>query len=202
MSDLVLSNLTINGRPIGVFDVQPDPPAPTFPSVQIGDQIWMTENLQVNDDGEGIIVVQSVISNGYEFGPQTYYTYDAAVRVANSIEGWHLPSETEFNTLKDYAISLNYTDTRPFRITYGWNRDQGTNELGLSILPIGSIRVRYPDVGEPASVGDECCLRTSTTTQPTLSVVNFMYGNGWSGFTNYIYNWPKDYYLAVRLIKD
>lgn len=30
MSDLVLSNLTINGRPIGVFDVQPDPPVDPY----------------------------------------------------------------------------------------------------------------------------------------------------------------------------
>lgn len=202
MSDLLsVSNLTINGRPVGLFEYQPDPPEPTIPSVQIGDQIWMTENLQVNDGGEGIIVVPSVVANGYEFGPQTYYTYDAAVRVANSIEGWHLPSDTEFNTLKDYAISLNYTDTRPFRITYGWSRDQGTNELGLSILPIGSIRERYPDVGEPVALGDECCLRTSIT-QSNSSRVNFMYGNGWSGFTNYIYGWPIDYYIAVRLVKD
>ena len=197
MSDLVLSNLTINGRTVGLFEFQPDPPAPTFPSVQIGNQIWMSENLQVDDGGEGIAVIQSVMANGYEFGPQTYYTYDAAIRVANSIEGWHLPSDTEFNTLKDYAISLNYSDTRPFRITYGWTRDQGTNELGLSILPIGGIRTQYPGEGEPYAVGDECTLRTSKSGN-----VNFMYGNGWSGFTNYIYGWPNDYYIAVRLVKD
>lgn len=36
MSDLVLSNLTINGRPIGVFDVQPDPTYPTMNYLQSG----------------------------------------------------------------------------------------------------------------------------------------------------------------------
>lgn len=199
---LSLSNLTINGRPVGLFDVQPDPPTPTFPSVQIGNQIWMSENLQVDDGGEGIAVIQSVVANGYEFGPQTYYTYDAAIRVANTIEGWHLPTQEEFNILKDYAISLNYSDTRPFRITYGWSRDQGTNELGLSILPIGAIRIRYPDVQPPTAVGSESSLRTSTPGSGGNSPINFMYGNGWGGFTNYIYDWPTDYYIAIRLVKD
>lgn len=178
-----------------------DKPAPLFPSVQIGNQIWMSENLQVNDGGEGIQVIQSVIANGYEFGPQTYYTAEAAIRVALNIEGWHLPTPQEFDILKTYLESQGYTDTKPLRITYGWSVNQGTNETNLSILPIGAIRTSYPSQGSPVAVGDECSLRTNYI-NGSNSTVNFMYGNYIGGFANFTYGWPANYYIAVRLIKD
>jgi len=178
-----------------------DKPTPVFPSVQIGNQIWMSENLQINDNGVGIITVQSVVANGYEFGPQTYYTSEAAIRVASNIEGWHLPTPEEFTTLRSYIESQGYNDTKPFRITYGWSQNQGTNETGLSILPIGAIRVEYPSVGTPVALGDECSLRT-TYVNGSNSTVNFMYGNYIGGFANFTYTWPAKYYIAVRLIKD
>ena len=58
--------------------------------VKIGNQTWMAENLNVNDGGEGIYVNPK---NG-----ETYYTWEAAKRVAKSIEGWHLPSKEEWKT--------------------------------------------------------------------------------------------------------
>jgi len=44
MSDLVISNLTINGRPIGIFEgvVPPEPPTPAFPSDM--DFIYLANN--------------------------------------------------------------------------------------------------------------------------------------------------------------
>jgi hypothetical protein len=36
MSDLVLSNLTINGRPVGLFEFQPDPPFPSMTYLRSG----------------------------------------------------------------------------------------------------------------------------------------------------------------------
>lgn len=178
-----------------------DEPEPVFPSVQIGNQIWMSENLQVDDGGEGIQVIQSVIANGYEFGPQTYYTAEAAIRVASNIEGWHLPTPQEFDILKTYMESQGYTDTKPLRINYGWSVNQGTNETNLSVLPIGAIRTVYPNKGNPVAVGDECSLRTNYI-NGTNSTVNFMYGNYIGGFSNFTYTWPANYYIAARLIKD
>ena len=56
----------------------------------IGNQVWMQENLAINDGGDGITYNPD---NG-----QYYYTWDAAMRVAKSIPGWHLPSAEEWNT--------------------------------------------------------------------------------------------------------
>ena len=59
-------------------------------SVKIGNQVWMQENLAIDDGDEGITYNPD---NG-----QYYYTWDAAMRVATSINGWHLPSAEEWNT--------------------------------------------------------------------------------------------------------
>ena len=62
-----------------------------FPSVKIGDQTWMSENLAIDDGGEGIYYNH----NNKEY----YYTWDAAVRIAGAIPGWHLPTCEEWNTV-------------------------------------------------------------------------------------------------------
>ncbi|MBO4689880.1 MAG: hypothetical protein J5621_03300, partial [Paludibacteraceae bacterium] len=58
-------------------------------TVTIGNHEWMQENLAIDDGGEGIYYNEK---NG-----QYYYTWDAAMRVAKSIPGWHLPSAEEWN---------------------------------------------------------------------------------------------------------
>lgn len=54
----------------------------------IGAQTWMKENLAVDDGGEGIYFNEE---NG-----EHYYTWEAAVRIAKSIPGWHLPTDEEW----------------------------------------------------------------------------------------------------------
>lgn len=60
-------------------------------SVKIGNQIWMTRNLDINDGGEGIYFNQD---NG-----EYYYTWDAVKRIADKLPGWHLPSRDEWDEL-------------------------------------------------------------------------------------------------------
>lgn len=60
-----------------------------FTSVKIGGQVWMSKNLAIDDGGEGIY-----------YNPKNkeyHYTWDAAVRIAEAIPGWHLPSVDEWN---------------------------------------------------------------------------------------------------------
>lgn len=177
-------------RPISIIEIQPDPPFP-YQTVQIGNQIWMAENLHEDDGNSGIETVQSVIADGYELGPQTYYTYEAAVRIANSIDGWHLPTLAEWQELQTYF------DNRAAnaRSTTGWSRGNGTNTLGLNIQPVGRFDTTV--WGSLSAVGLEANLWCYNVDDPSQGKGIFFYYWGVSngGWGNYHGN-------SVRLVKD
>lgn len=181
-------------RPISIFENIPDPPFP-YQTVQIGNQIWMAENLHEDDGGTGIKTVQSVIANGYEFGPQTYYSYDAAVRVANSIDGWHLPTYAEWSELQTYFDS----QAANARSTTGWiSGYNGTNILGLNIQPVG----RFDNINsytELSTLGSEANLWCYNIDNPSQGKGIFFYE---SGIGNWNIDWRNTHGSSVRLIKD
>lgn len=109
---------------------------PTFDSVTIGSQTWMSKNLAI-DDGQGGIYTQTV---NYGQGDVTeyYYTWDAAVRVAASIQGWHLPTENEWRTLAT-AVGATIAGTK-LKSTYGWSSGNGTDDFGFAVFPAGFRR--------------------------------------------------------------
>lgn len=92
-------------------------------TVTIGNQVWMAENLTVDDGGEGIY--KNPDNNEY------YYTYDAAMRISNNIPGMCLPTKDAWiaaiNTYNTYGMS----DT-----SKSWP-SVGDLEDKLSINPIG-----------------------------------------------------------------
>lgn len=57
-------------------------------TVKIGGDVWMDENLAINDGGDGIYFNKK--TNMY------YYDWNAAKRIADSLPGWHLPSIGEW----------------------------------------------------------------------------------------------------------
>jgi len=112
-------------------------PGPTFDSVTIGTQTWMSKNLAIDDGGEGIIIKENVTANGVNFGTQYYYTWDAAVRVAASIEGWHLPTYNEWKALATFVGGLGVAGTK-LKSTTGWdNNANGDDSYGFAVFPIG-----------------------------------------------------------------
>lgn len=104
--------------------------------VRIGTQTWKNVNLAI-DDGQGGITAYNVgVVNGVDLGTQYYYTQAAAVRIANSITGWHLPSKTEYQTLIDFIGSS--TAGTKLKSTSGWyNSGNGTDDYGFNGLPVG-----------------------------------------------------------------
>ena len=103
--------------------------------VQIGNQIWKSKNLAI-DDGQGGIYTQTV-NYGQGNVVEYYYTWEAAVRIAASIPGWHLPTLAEWNTLAT-SVGGSTTAGTKLKSTYGWkNNGNGTNDYGFAAFPAG-----------------------------------------------------------------
>lgn len=164
---------------------------PNTDVVKIGNQYWTAKNLAIYDGGSGIYIKNNVTANGVNFGNQYYYSYAAAVRVANSIPGWHLPTDNDFATLVSYIGGSNGKAYK-LKSTTGWNDgENGTDEYGFNALPTGylistslyqtghSLYMRCAD-GEHyiAYISDNFFLRTNSTV------------------------YDSNFKFAVRLVKD
>ena len=107
---------------------------PSFDEVTIGTQTWMSKNLAIDDGGEGIYTQTVNYGNGNI--TEYYYTWDAAVRVANSISGWHLPTSSEWAALET-AVG-GYSNGNKIKSTTGWEYDaNGTDDFGFAAYPAG-----------------------------------------------------------------
>ena len=105
-------------------------------SVKIGDQEWTTVNLRLDDGEEGIYVDC--------YTGETYYTWDAAMRVAGKIPGWHLPTREEWEKLVkfcDVEARKNLSSAcagETLKSTSGWyNGGNGTDSFGFNGKPSG-----------------------------------------------------------------
>jgi uncharacterized protein (TIGR02145 family) len=100
-----------------------------YRTVEIGDQVWMAENMNYKIDN-------SWCYNNDEFNGKKYgrlYTRDAAKAVCPP--GWHLPSRKEWNTL----IAEVGGSAAKLKANSGWNNGcNGTDKYGFSALPGGN----------------------------------------------------------------
>lgn len=161
--------------------------------VQIGNQIWKTKNLAI-DDGLGGIYTQTV-NYGQGDVVEYYYTWDAAVRVAASISGWHLPTKTEWDTLITTAGGDSIAGTK-LKSTYGWiDNGNGTDDYGFTILPAGD----WSPYSGPIDFGRYAYFWSATENSSSAYCTNITKFNGM------ITTWgteSKTYSMSLRLVKD
>jgi uncharacterized protein (TIGR02145 family) len=137
--------------------------AQNFKSVIIGDQTWMTENLNVEKflNGDSIPLVETIKEwekAGREGEPAwCYYNNDPANEVIYgklynwyavcdsrglAPKGWHIPTSKEWRELTDYLGGWKVAGTK-MKSKEGWSEvGNGTNESGFSGLP-GGRRSKY-----------------------------------------------------------
>jgi len=106
----------------------------TYPTVQIGDQCWMQKNL--NYDTAGSWCYQYIQSNCDSFG--RYYSWPAVLAVCPP--GWHLPNETEADSLALFLGGAKKAGGRMKETGYShwFSPNQGaTNLSGFTALGTG-----------------------------------------------------------------
>jgi len=179
-------------RPLTIMAERPTPPAPSD-EVQIGNQIWKSKNLAI-DDGQGGIYTQTV-NYGQGNVVEYYYTWEAAVRVAATVNGWHLPTITEWNTLANTVGGSSVGGTQ-LKSTYGWNDDgNGTDDYGFAVFPSGYITKN----GYFWEIGSKVYFWTANQSSATYATTR------WFVNTNIgIYGTNEDKLdrYSVRLVKD
>jgi uncharacterized protein (TIGR02145 family) len=109
---------------------------------QIGDQVWMTENLAYKpDQGTGFLAYDNDENNVPVYG--YLYTWDLAQTIAPV--GWHLPSEQEFRTLVNYlgGDEAAYKKLLEKGTAHWGSPNDATNESGFTALPAGYFDPRH-----------------------------------------------------------
>lgn len=163
-------------------------PTPTYDEVTIGSQTWMSKNLAI-DDGQGGIYTRTV-NYGQGDVVEYYYTWDAAVRVAATVQGWHLPEATEWDAL---ATAVGGSGTK-LKSTYGWTSGNGTDSYGFAAFPAG-----YRYSGSFYYLGSYAFFWTATEYSSTYAYYRFFD----SGASMYSDSYDKtNYAFSVRLVKD
>lgn len=135
-----------------------------YKTVQIGDQVWMAENLKVTHyrNGESIPNLESDTLWAFDTtGAYCVYNNDPAladtcgllynwyaVNNDNGLapEGWHVPSDEEWKELEMFiGMSQNDADSIgnrgdvafKLKSTYGWYWVSGSNDYGFNAFPFG-----------------------------------------------------------------
>lgn len=155
-------------------------------TVKIGNQVWMAENLSIDDGGVGIYYNED---NG-----EYYYTWEAAMRVAKSIPGWHLPTALEWN---EAALACGAT-ILPFKDGSNPNLNEYDDVQELKDK-LGVKLVGYVAPWGLLSVGSNAYFWTATERSSTSAYNHTFYADATMGSD---YNYKNRYAYSVRLIRD
>ncbi|OGU79604.1 MAG: hypothetical protein A2W11_05395 [Ignavibacteria bacterium RBG_16_35_7] len=185
----------------------------TYNTVQIGDQCWLKENLDV-----GEMIIGNPVNNGiiekwcYDDDPNNcdtygglYYWWEAVQYDTTSgtrgccPEGWHIPTLAEFETLKNY---LNNDGNALKAEGQGTGDGAGTNTTGFSAL-LGGINYNFTYY-DYLGLGEEGNFWSSSSFIGSQNGWNYVYymilG---STSKDIIFDFYYDYFgMSVRCIKN
>ena len=127
-----------------------------YPTVRIGNQTWMAENLKVTRYNEGSSIPLAVENNLWvktTFPGYCYYNNDIAYKNVYGClynwyvvktgklcpAGWHVPADKEFTTLENYLVSGNVGGILKEAGTSHWlsPNTRAINSSGFTALPGG-----------------------------------------------------------------
>jgi len=114
----------------------------TYRTTKIGTQVWMAENLNFDTQNS------KCYNNSPEYCKSYGRLYNWA-EAANCPDGFHLPYDTEWQTLRDYVnASKENRNTIAFSLkaSSGWNGKYGNNAFGFNALPGGGYSTRFAQI--------------------------------------------------------
>jgi len=200
--------------------------AAILPSVTIGTQVWTTQNLSVARYRNGDLIPQVTEPNQWSeltTGAWCWYNNDSATYAATygrlynwyavndprglAPQGWHVPSDGEWNKLVKYLDAGADTTCQgchqssiaggAMMSTTGWsapNIEEATNSSGFAGIPGGC---RY-DGGSFANIGNTGYWWSSTEYFTPIAWYHYLYYNS----NVYRFNNTKTLGLSVRFVKD
>lgn len=185
----------------------------SYPYVQIGNQLWLAENLDYKfqvDGNQLPIVVSGTPSTPvawyYNNDEATYgvdgnkygllYNWHAIKYLEDNKstllpEGWHVPSTTDWDTLAN-TVGGASTASTVLKSATGWNDGAGTDDYGFTAFPSGCYYGSFNNLGSNAYFW----------TSIEYNSNNAYYRNLNTGTSlNSKYN-RKTYGYSVRLVKN
>ena len=160
-----------------------------YKTVQIGSQTWMAQNL--NYKTERSYCYNDSAANCAKYG--RLYRWSVATTVCP--QGWHLPTQTEWNALFTAAGGASVAGSK-LKSTSGWSSNgNGSDDFSFSALPTG-----YKIVNDIYDFeGDYAQFWSSTECSSKYAYIMYL-----SYYSNYAYlsNDMKFYSLSVRCLKD
>ena len=213
----------------------------SYPTVRIGEQCWMAENLQCTQydteseragatldtsernteapyyiDGRDTEFSHAEnLTDGQRSELGLLYNWAAAMGYASAEEaeaqtdayegtrqgicpnGWHMPSQAEWETLFNYVTSqdANHKTAKPLKSTSGWySNGNGTDLYGFGALPAG-----YACGSKVSFIGSQTVFWSSTAINSTGARGRFIhYDSTDLGVSLQL----KDYGLSVRCVRN
>ena len=188
----------------------------TVQEVKIGNQVWMIENLDVENFRNGDLIPQAKTAEEWENAGKNnepawcYYDNDEsnaakygklynwyAVNDPRGLapEGYHIPSNTELTELTDSLGHENVAGTKMKSISGWYESGNGNNSSGFSALP-GGYRYINGSFSDLAKVGNWWSATEVDTSNAVSRFLNYYNTDAFN------YNSDKKNGFSVRCMKD
>lgn len=180
-----------------------------YKTVQIGNQVWLAENLDFVFDG--LVVGQGASSsepraNYYNNNEATYgwsglkygllYNWNAVEYLEDHkselMPGWHVPTASEWDALATAVGGSSVAGTK-LKSTTGWSSGNGDGSYGFEAFPAGA-----QDSGSFVDLGSRAYFWTATEYSSSLAKRRALYTDS----SIYSSTNSKSRGYSVRLVKD
>jgi len=195
-SDYTEVTFTVN-NPVFETGTVTDIDGNIYITVRIGEQWWMAENLKTEHyrDGQGILFdkVYDNDDSNKDFYGLLYNWNDVNDVRGIAPNGWHVPSDEEWQTL---ITNLNTNVGTKLKSIYGWNSGgNGTDEFGFTGLPGGFIETD----GNSTGLGQYASFWTATGNDVSSAWSTYLAYNNTEVNRGISNKWRC---LSIRCVKD